>query len=133
MTTIFTKILNGDVPGTFVYRDERCAAFMSINPINTGHTLVVPVAEVDHWLDLDPGLAAHLMIVAHAIGRAQQRAFAPGRVGLIIAGFEVPHTHVHVIPMDSMAHLNFANAAPNSDFVAIAAAADRIRDAMSIG
>ena len=64
MTTVFTKIIDGDIPGTFVWRDERCVAFMSINPLAHGHTLVVPIEEVDHWVDGDPTLVAHLFEVA---------------------------------------------------------------------
>jgi histidine triad (HIT) family protein len=127
VATVFTRIIRGEIPGTFVHRDDDAVAFMSINPINRGHVLVVPVAEVDHWIDLDPALVQHLMAIAHRIGAAQQAAFTPERIGLMIAGFEVPHVHVHVIPMSSMAHLSFANAAATPDFADIAAAADEIR------
>ena len=85
--------------------------FLSINPMAPGHVLVVPIEEVDHWIDASPDLAAHLFSVAHTIGRAQQAAFGCDRVGVIVAGYEVPHTHVHVIPTSSMAQLSFANAA----------------------
>ena len=111
MPTIFTRIIDGEIPGTFVHRDEHCVAFLSINPMAAGHTLVVPVAEVDHWVDLPTDLAAHLFEVAHRIGRAQRVAFPCERVGMIIAGYEVPHTHIHVIPTSSMSELSFANAA----------------------
>ena len=125
MPTIFTKIIEGDIPGTFVWRDDRCVAFLSINPLAPGHPLVVPIAEVDHWIDLDPDLAAHLFDVARRIGQAQQRAFSPARVGLVIAGYEVPHTHLHVIPTNEMAELSFDNAAagvPRDELEAAAAA-----------
>jgi histidine triad (HIT) family protein len=126
MPTIFTRIINGEIPGTFVWRDDLCVAFMSINPINRGHVLVVPHAELDHWIDLDSSLAKHLMSVARSIGRAQQAAFAPERIGLMIAGFEVPHVHIHVIPMESMAHLSFGNAAASVTPDELQAAADAI-------
>ncbi len=113
MATVFTRIINGELPGAFVHRDDRCAVFMSINPLAPGHALVVPVDEVDHWVDLAPDLAAHLFAVAHRVGRAQQRAFPCERVGLIVAGYEVPHTHLHVVPTSSMRQLDFANAAPS--------------------
>jgi histidine triad (HIT) family protein len=99
---------------------------MSINPINRGHVLVVPIAELDHWIDLEPPLAQHLMSVSRTIGRAQQAAFSPERIGLMIAGFEVPHVHIHVIPMDSMAHLSFANAAASVTPDELRVAADAI-------
>ncbi len=115
MSTVFTMIINGELPGTFVWRDERCAAFMSINPIAPGHTLVVPVEEIDHWLDAPTDLQAHLFDVSRQIGEAQDRAFSPERVGLMIAGFEVPHLHLHVIPTRGMADMDFANAAASVD------------------
>ncbi|MEN9644104.1 MAG: hypothetical protein RL238_773 [Actinomycetota bacterium] len=113
MATIFTRIIDGEIPGTFVHRDDVCVAFLSINPLATGHVLVVPIAEYDHWVDLPSDLAAHLFAVSHRIGRAHQRAFACERVGVIIAGYEVPHTHIHIVPTNDMRELNFANAAPS--------------------
>jgi len=125
--TVFTRIIAGEIPGTFVWRDEVCVAFLSINPMAPGHTLVVPVAEVDHWIDLDPAVAQHLFDVAHHIGRAQQRAFSPERIGLMIAGYEVPHTHLHVVPTRSMAELSFASAASHVERDELDAAAAAIR------
>lgn len=123
MATVFTKILDGELPGHFVTRDDQAAAFLSINPISEGHTLVVPTAEVDHWLDLPPATNQHLMAMAQRIGAAQARVFSPERVGLMIAGFEVPHVHVHVLPMASMADMDFANAATSVDHDRLAAIA----------
>ena len=130
MTTIFTRIIKGEIPGMFVYRDDLCVAFMSINPMAVGHALVVPIEEVDHWVDCSPELTAHLFAVSHRIGKAQQRAFDCDRVGLIIAGYEVPHAHVHLIPTASMSQLSFANAATSVDFAALADAAERITAAL---
>ena len=101
MATVFTKIIEGELPGRFVWRDDRCVAFLSINPLRHGHTLVVPIEEVDHWLDLDPDLNAHVLAVGQKIGQAQMAALSPTRVGLIIAGMEVPHMHLHVVPIDT--------------------------------
>jgi histidine triad (HIT) family protein len=130
MATIFTRIIDGEIPGTFVHRDDRCVVFMSINPLAPGHALVVPIAEVDHWVDLEPDLAAHLFAVAHRVGRAQQAVFACERVGLIIAGYEVPHTHLHVVPTNSMRQLDFANAARTADRADLESAAAALRAAM---
>ncbi len=127
MSTVFTKIIEGHIPGTFVWRDEQCVAFMSINPMAPGHVLVVPIEEVDHWVDASAELAGHLFAVAHAIGRAQQAAFACQRVGVIVAGYEVPHTHVHVVPTNSMAQLSFANAAASVERDDLDAWANAIR------
>jgi histidine triad (HIT) family protein len=130
VATVFTKIIEGELPGELVWRDELCVAFLSINPTSEGHTLVVPRAEVDHWLDLEPGVAGHLVEVAHAIGRAQREAWSPRRVGLMIAGFEVPHVHVHVVPMSGMAQLDLATAARSVEADALARAAERIREGL---
>ena len=127
MPTVFTRILDGELPGRFVWKDELCAAFLSIAPLRPGHTLVVPRAEVDHWIDLPTATATHLMAVAQAIGKAQQAAFEPSRVGLMIAGFEVPHVHVHVVPVMGMQDLDFANADGRAEPAALDAAADQLR------
>jgi histidine triad (HIT) family protein len=130
MPTIFTRIIDGELPGRFVWRDEQCVAFLSINPLRDGHTLVVPRAEVDHWIDLHPDGVAHVMQVAQQIGLAQQDAFRPVRVGLMIAGLEVPHVHVHVVPIDGVHDLDFDNAVRDPDPAALDAAAMRLRDAL---
>lgn len=100
-------------------RDEICVSFLDVRPLAPGHALVVPIAEVDHWTDLDAGVASHLMEVAQRVGQAQREVFKPARIGLMIAGFEVPHAHVHVVPMESMSHLDFANANANPDPAAL--------------
>ena len=130
MATIFTRIIDGELPGRFVWRDDVAVAFLTIEPLRTGHTLVVPRAEVDQWIDLDAGVAAHLMQVARSIGLGLREAFAAPRVGLIIAGVDVPHTHLHVVPMHSMADLDFANVDRNADASALDAAAADLRAAL---
>ena len=127
MATIFTRIIEGELPARFVWKDELCVAFLSINPLRSGHVLVVPREEVDHWLDLDADLTAHLMKVSRSIGRAIQDGFEPTRVGLIIAGLDVPHLHIHVLPIDGIADLDFNNAAQDPDPAELDRAADTIR------
>jgi histidine triad (HIT) family protein len=127
MATIFTRIIDGELPGTFVWRDDRCVAFMSIAPMQPGHALIVPIEEVDRWTDLEPDLASHLMIVAQRIARAQQTAFNPTRVGLLIAGLEVPHCHLHAIPFNRESELHFENADPSATAESLEAAASAIR------
>lgn len=124
--TLFTKIINGEIPGTFVYRDEHCVAFMTISPITTGHALVVPIKEIDQWTDLPPQLNAHLFNVAKIVGRASMRAFSCERIALVVAGYEIPHCHLHVIPSNSMADLEFANARTNVDRKELEQSAARI-------
>ena len=115
MATLFTKIIDGELPGRFVWRDDRVVAFLTIAPLKPGHVLVVPIEEVDHWVDASPDLVAHLFAVTHRIADAQRRAFDCERVGVIVAGYEVPHTHIHSIPTNDMSELSFANAAASVD------------------
>jgi len=130
MASIFTRIIDGEIPGRFVWRDDRCVVFLTVAPIAPGHALVVPRVEVDHWIDLDDETVGHLMVVARAIGAAQMAAFAPERIGMIIAGLEVPHTHLHVIPIQSEADLDFARADASASGDDLDGAAVRIRDAL---
>ena len=131
MTTTFSRIIVGEIPGTFVHRDERCVAFMSINPLARGHVLVVPIAEIDHWIDAPADLLGHMFEVVHRIGKAQKQAFDCERVGVIIAGYEVPHAHIHVIPTNHMSQLSFDNAAASVDRDDMEEAAAAIRAALA--
>lgn len=130
MSTLFTRIIRGEIPGRFVWRDDEIVVFLTIAPIASGHALVVPVAEVDHWIDLEPALAERCMTVAQTIGKAQMAAFSPTRIGMIIAGLEVPHTHLHVIPIESESDLSFAKANPSTPSDALDDAAARLRAAL---
>ena len=131
VATIFTRIIDGELPARFVYSDDQCVAFLSINPRRPGHTLVGPRAEVDHWIDLDAGQWRHLTAVARELGAALQRAFQPTKVGMMLAGLEVPHVHIHLVPIDSERDLSFANADPNPSGEALDDAAERIRNAVA--
>jgi histidine triad (HIT) family protein len=130
MSTLFTRIIDGELPGRFVWSDDRAVGFLSINPLGPGHTLVVPRAEVDHWVDAEPDLLAHLMSVSHAVGAAVRDVWQPPRVGLLVAGFEVPHLHVHVFPAWDMAAFDFANAAPSVEAHEQEAHAEKLRSAL---
>lgn len=131
MPSVFSLIINGDLPGHFVWSDDICVGFLSINPITDGHALVVPRAEIDQWTDVDADQAAHMMKVAHHLGNAIKTVFAPERVGLMIAGFEVPHTHLHVLQLNTMADMSFANAAATVDHDQLAGFATSIRDQLA--
>lgn len=130
MATLFTKIIDGELPGTFVWRDEQCVAFLSIQPLRTGHTLVVPREEIDHWLDCPADLRNHLLDVSTFIGEAIREVWSPDKVGLMIAGLEVAHLHIHLVPIWSVHDLDFANARP-ADREELDAAAAAIRAALS--
>ncbi len=113
MASVFTKIINGELPGRFVYDDDEIVAFLTIAPITVGHTLVVPRAEIDNWQDVEPAVFGRVMQVAQLIGKAVVKAFPAERAGVIIAGLEVPHLHVHVFPTNDLADFGFANADHN--------------------
>lgn len=130
MSTVFTKIIDGDLPGRFVYRSDSVVAFLSIEPLAYGHTLVVPVKEIDRWTDLPQEIWGNVNEASQFIGDAIREAFGAPRCGYIIAGFDVPHTHVHLFPTDKMADYNFANAlaADATDPAKMDDAAARIRE-----
>lgn len=129
MASVFTLIMEGKIPGHFVWRDDTCVAIMTIQPIRTGHALVIPREEIDQWSDLPPEVASHLMQVSHKIANAMKKVFPARRIGLMIAGLEVPHTHIHLVPMDSMDDLNFAFV-KNAGQDELAEAAKKIQEAL---
>jgi histidine triad (HIT) family protein len=131
VASLFSRIIDGELPGRFVWRDERCAAFLTIAPLRQGHTLVVPIEEVEHWVDLEPDLLAHLTGVSQIIGKAVDDAFRPAKVGMMIAGLEVPHVHLHVVPIDTVNDLDFANADADATDASLDEAADLIRGSLS--
>jgi diadenosine tetraphosphate (Ap4A) HIT family hydrolase len=110
MPSIFTRIIDGELPGHFVWKDPEVVAFLTIQPIREGHVLVIPRAEIDHWDAVPEAVAARLMTVSQRIARALKAVYRPTRVGLMIAGLEVPHTHLHVMPIDELGDLSFARA-----------------------
>lgn len=129
MASVFTLIMEGKIPGNFVWKDDKAVAILTIQPIRQGHVLVIPREEIDQWSDLPAELAGHLMQVSHAIANALKVSHPAKRVGLMIAGLEVPHTHLHVVPMDSLKDLDFAfakNAEPHD----LKIAAEKIRTAL---
>ena len=130
MASIFTKIIAGEAPGRFVWKDDVCVAFHSIAPLRPGHVLVVPRKEVDHWLDLDDRTMAHLTQVAKSIGRALMHGFKTEKVGLVIAGLEVRHVHLHVVPIQTVGDLDFARQDPNATAVDLDRAAARVRESL---
>jgi histidine triad (HIT) family protein len=109
VATLFTRIINREIPARFVYEDDRAVAFLTIEPMSPGHTLVVSRDEYDHWIDVPSDLNAHLWSVAQRVGQAIDRAFSPRRVGVLVVGDEVPHVHIHVAGFDQVSDLSFAN------------------------
>jgi histidine triad (HIT) family protein len=131
MASVFTMIINGDLPGRFVYEDEDVVAFLTIEPMTPGHTLVVPRAEVDNWQDIDPALFHRVMDVSQRIGKAVCAAFGAERAGMIIAGLEVPHLHVHVFPAYNLTDFGFANVDRNPAPESLDEAQAKIRAALA--
>lgn len=129
MASVFSLIMDGNIPGHFVWRDDVCVAIMTIQPIRPGHVLVIPREEIDQWSDLPLATAGHLMQVSHLIANALKKIFPVQRVGLMIAGLEVPHTHIHLVPMNSMDDLNLAFA-KNAEQAELAALAEKIREVL---
>lgn len=132
MSSVFSKIIAGELPARFVYRDDAVVAFLSIEPVAYGHTLVVPVAEVDRWTDLPAETWARVAEVSQKVGKAIVEAFGCSRAGTLIAGFEVPHTHVHVFPAEDMGGFDLSSAMPMdaTDPARMDDAAQRIRAAL---
>jgi diadenosine tetraphosphate (Ap4A) HIT family hydrolase len=131
MATVFTKIINGEIPSRFVYQDDDIVAFLTIAPITQGHTLVVPRAEIDQWQDVDPPAFNKVMGVSQLIGKAVCKAFGVERAGVIIAGLEVPHLHVHVFPARDLSDFGFANADHNPSPESLDDAQAKIKAALS--
>lgn len=130
MATLFTRIIDGEIPGRFVWADDVCVAFATIAPITDGHVLVVPRAEIVELTDAPDDVLAHLTAVAKIVGTAQKAAWGAPRAALLVAGFEVPHLHLHVLPAWDEASLTFANARPDIPADELDAAAQRVRAAL---
>ena len=132
MSTVFSKIIAGDIPGRIVYQDDTVAAFLTIEPVAYGHTLVVPVEEIDKWTDIPAGLWAHMNEVAQNVGKVIVEKFDAERAGYLIAGFEVPHAHIHVFPANDMSGYSLSTAMRHdeTDAEKMDAAAETIREAL---
>lgn len=130
MSTVFTKIIEGELPGRFVWQDDQCVGFLDINPLSYGHTLVVPRQEIDMWTELPEELNAHLYIVASRIGAAQVKGLGAARAGMMIAGYEVPHVHLHVFPTQSLADFDLRKIMRDPDDAKMDQAATNLRAAL---
>jgi histidine triad (HIT) family protein len=107
MATIFTKIINGEIPCYKIAEDERYFAFLDINPLKAGHTLVVPKKETDYIFDLDDDQLKGIVVFSKKVAAAIKAAFPCNRIGIAVLGLDVPHAHVHLVPMESMEDINF--------------------------
>ena len=126
MASLFTRIVNGEIPCHKIYEDENYLAFLDIRPINPGHTLVIPKKEIDYLFDVDDDLLGEMMIVAKKVAHAIEKEVKCERIGVMVAGLEVPHAHIHLIPIFQIPDLNFANAKP-AENDELAKVAEKIR------
>jgi histidine triad (HIT) family protein len=129
MASIFTKIINGDIPSHKVAENERCYAFLDIRPVVFGHTLIVPKKEVDYYFDLDDEYLAELNQFAKRVAKVLRQEVDCIRIGVMVAGLEVPHAHIHLIPMNSIGQLSFTNPRPEFPADRMAELADRLSKA----
>ena len=132
MASIFTRIIQGEIPCHKVAETERAFAFLDIRPLTHGHTLVVPKTEVDSIYELDDEDYRAVFDLVRAVAAAQKHEMNCNRVGLSVLGFEVPHAHVHVVPLRSEADLNFANPKLQLDSDELAAIAERLAAAVEL-
>ena len=109
MATIFTKIIKGEIPSYKIYEDERFYAFLDISPLSKGHTLVVPKKEVDYIFDIDDSLLSEMIVTSKLIAQALEKAIKCNRIGLMVIGLEVPHAHIHLIPINNEGDMNLSN------------------------
>lgn len=112
MPTIFTKIIQGEIPCHKLAEDDRFLAFLDVRPIGPGHALVIPKKEVDYLFDMEDALLRELLIFARPVAKAIGKAVPCRKVGVMVAGLEVPHAHVHLVPINAVTDLNFAKAKP---------------------
>ncbi|MDX1603246.1 MAG: HIT family protein, partial [Salinimicrobium sediminis] len=115
MPTLFTKIINGEIPAYKVAEDDRFLAFLDIRPNTKGHTLCIPKEEVNKIFDLDEETYMGLMAFSRKVAKGLEKAISCKRVGMAVVGLEVPHVHVHLIPLNNMGDMNFANSVPFSE------------------
>ncbi|HOB56104.1 MAG TPA: HIT family protein [Rhodoglobus sp.] len=127
MTSVFTEILRGNSPGRFIWRDDTCFAILTIEPRKPGHTLVMPLEEVDNWLDLSEEVAQHIFRVGRLIGLAQREEWGSPRVGVMYEGYMVPHSHLHVWPSWTVFEYSHTGIQRNAEPADLDAAALRLR------
>lgn len=130
MASIFTRIINREIPGHIVAEDDRYIAFLDVMPLVHGHVLVIPKQEVDYIFDLDDATLSGLTIFAKKVAVAIKKAVPCKRIGIAVIGLEVPHAHVHLVPMNSVGDINFTQPKLKPSPEELAAAADKIRKAL---
>ena len=131
MPTIFSRIIAGEIPCHKVAEDEKCLAFLDIQPVVFGHTLVIPKLEIDYYFDLDDDYISHLNIFAKKVAKVLNEEIECLRIGVMIAGLEVPHAHIHLIPINSIRDLSFTNPRLKIPEAEMAALAEKLSSSFS--
>ena len=127
MATIFSRIVNGEIPSYKVAEDDRFYAFLDINPLAKGHTLVVPKQEIDYLFDLDDDLLAGMMVFSKKVARAIEKAVPCKRIGVAVLGLEVPHAHIHLVPLNEESDISFSRPKLQLSEEEMASIAEKIR------
>ncbi len=127
MASVFTKIINREIPGHIVAEDERFIAFLDITPLVTGHTLIVPKKEVDYIFDIEDDTLAAMNVFAKKVAHAVRKAVPCKRIGVAVIGLEVPHAHVHLVPMNTVNDINFTQPKMKTTQEELAQVAEKIR------
>ena len=125
--SIFTKIIKGEIPCYKIAEDDRFIAFLDVSPIKKGHTLIVPKAQIDYLFDLDDSLLSDLMIFAKKVAQKMERAISCERIGIAVIGLEVPHAHIHLVPLDTVGDIDFSQPKLQLSAMEMTEIADSIR------
>ena len=131
MASIFSKIIKGEIPGHIVAEDDNFIAFLDISPLVEGHTLVVPKKEIDYLFDQDDDVLSEIMLFCKRVSLGIEQAIPCIRIGLAVIGLEVPHTHIHLVPLNSMDDINFSNPKLSLSQEELAGTCQKIRDAIN--
>jgi histidine triad (HIT) family protein len=126
MATIFSKIISGEIPCYKVAEDDRCLSFLDIRPIVFGHTLVIPKVEIDYIFDMDDEYMAHMHVFSKRVANVLRDEVECLRIGVMVAGLEVPHAHIHLVPIQSIGDLSFTNPRPDFPKEKMAELAERL-------
>lgn len=128
MSSLFTKIVNGEIPCHKIAENDQFFAFLDISPLAMGHTLVIPKAEVDYIFDLEDEVLAGLNVFAKRVAKSIEKTIACKRIGVAVIGLEVPHTHIHLVPLNAMGDLDFSNPKLSPSQEELAQVAEKIRE-----
>ncbi|MCL4141103.1 UNVERIFIED_CONTAM: hypothetical protein GTU68_060837 [Idotea baltica] len=127
MASIFSKIITGEIPAYKIAENERCLAFLDIRPLQKGHTLVIPKQEVDYIFDVDDDLLVELILFSKQVAKAIEKVVPCDRIGMSVIGLEVPHAHIHLVPITNIGDMNFARPLPPQSPEDFRALADSIK------